>query len=81
MRVRQGQTKVEDTSSMNTQSKLEEDFSLFFEDAREDALDKIKKIYRPRDKPAFQIYSKRLVRVIFEVCCNDFDSVLSLLLY
>ena len=65
---------------MNTQSKLEGDFSLFFEDAREDALDKIKAICRHRDKPTFQIYSKRLVRVIFEVCCNVFDSVLSLLL-
>lgn len=64
---------------MNTQSKLEGDFSLFFEDAREDALDKIKDICRLRDKPTFHIYSRRLVRVIFEVCCNAFDSVLSLL--
>lgn len=65
---------------MNTQSKLEGDFSLFFEDTREDALDKIKAICRHRDKPTFQIYPKRLVRVIFEVCCNVSDSVLSLLL-
>lgn len=79
--MRQGQTTVEDTSSMNRQSKLEERFSSFFEEDREDALDKIEKIYRPKDKPTFQIYSKRLVRVIFEVCCNDFDSLLSLLLY
>lgn len=65
---------------MNTQSKLEGDFSLFFEDAREDALDKMKDICMPRDEPTFQTYSKLLVRVIFEVCCNVFDSVLSLLL-
>ena len=48
-RGKQDQSKVEDTLSMNRQSKLEEEFSNFIDEARVDACDRIQHLYRSEE--------------------------------
>ena len=67
-RVKQDQSKVEDTLSLNRQSKVEEDFANFFDDARMDAREKIQTFFSLREKiDVDDIYYPRLACLIFEV--------------
>lgn len=69
-RLKQDQTKVEDTLSMNRQSKLEEDYSNFVDEARMDACERIQSIYRSKEELYVHIYYPRLACLIFEVSCE-----------
>lgn len=66
-RVRQDQSKVEDTRSSNRQSKVEEDFANFFDEARVDVIDRIQKLCQRKEKIYMEIYYPRLACLIFEV--------------
>lgn len=70
-RVKQDQSKVEDTLSLNRQSKVEEDFANFIDEARMDALDRIQAIYQSKEKIDVEIYYPRLACLIFEVSTLD----------
>ena len=67
-RVKQNQSKVEDTLSENRQSKVEEDFANFFDETRMDALEKMEKSYSFEKQIEIDIYCPRLLCLIFEVC-------------
>ena len=67
-RVKQNQSKVEDTLSENRQSKVEEDFANFFDETRMDALEKMEKSYSFKKQIEIDIYCPRLLCLIFEVC-------------
>lgn len=58
--------KVEDTLSLNRQSKLEKDFANFIDDARMDALDRIQTLCQPKENIYMEIYYPRLTCLIFE---------------
>ena len=66
-RVKQNQSKVEDTLSKNTQSKAEEDFANFFDETRMDTLEKMEKSYSFEKQIEIDIYCPRLLCLIFEV--------------
>jgi len=66
-RVKQDQSKVEDTLSLNRQSKVEEDFAKFIDEARIDVIDRIKTLCQPKEKIYMEIYCPRLACLIFEV--------------
>ena len=66
-RVRQDQSKVEDTLSKNRQSTLEVDFKNFFDEARVDACDRIQSFYNSEEEADVSIYYPRLACLIFEV--------------
>jgi len=65
-RVKQDQSKVEDTLSLNRQSKVEEDFAKFIDEARVDVIDRIKTLCQPKEKIHMEIYCPRLACLIFE---------------
>ena len=67
-RVKQNQSKVEDTLSENRQSKVEEDFANFFDETRMDTLEKMEKSYSFQKQIEIDIYCPRLLCLIFEVC-------------
>lgn len=69
-RVKQDQSKCKDTLSENKQSKLEEEFSSFVDEARVDALDRSRQIYKPKDQVT-DVHCQRLACLIFEVCSNS----------
>lgn len=66
-RVKQDQSKVEDTLSLNRQTKVEEDFAKFIDEARVDVIDRIKTLCQPKEKIYMEIYCPRLACLIFEV--------------
>ena len=67
-RVKQDQSKVENTLSENRQSKVEEDFANFLGGKRMDALEKMEKSYSFQKRIEVDIYCPRLLCLIFEVC-------------
>lgn len=66
-RVKQDQSDVEDTLSANRQSVLEEDFSSFIDDDREDVRDRLKEMYNVNNDFAVHVFYPRLACLIFEV--------------
>lgn len=58
--------KVEDTLSLNRQSKLEKEFANFIDEARMDAIDRIQTLCQPKEKIYMEIYYPRLACLIFE---------------
>ena len=66
-RVKQDQSDVEDTLSANRQSVLEENFSSFIDDDREDVRDRLKKMYNVNNDFAVHVFYPRLACLIFEV--------------
>ena len=58
---------MEDTLSMKSQSKLEEDFKNFIDEARMDATERIQSLYTSEDEIYVCIYYPRLACLIFEV--------------
>ena len=67
-RVKQDQSKVENTLSGNRQSKVEEDFANFLGGKRMDTLEKMEKWYSFQKRIEVDIYYPRLLCLIFEVC-------------
>ena len=67
-RVKQDQSKVEDTLSKNRQSQVEEDFANFFDGMRMDTLEKMEKSYSFKEQIEVDIYCPRLLCLVFEVC-------------
>ena len=67
-RVKQDQSKVEDTLSENRQSQVEEDFANFFDGMRMDTLEKMEKSYSFKEQIEVDIYCPRLLCLVFEVC-------------
>lgn len=65
-KVRQDQSRVENTLSMNRQSKLEEDFKLFVDEARMDACDRIQLLCKSNEDTYVRICYPRLACLIFE---------------
>ncbi|XP_015748126.1 PREDICTED: uncharacterized protein LOC107327921 [Acropora digitifera] len=65
-KVRQDQSRVENTLSMNRQSKLEEDFKLFVDEARMDACDRIQSLCKSNEDSCVRICYPRLACLIFE---------------
>ncbi|KAJ7353742.1 hypothetical protein OS493_032612 [Desmophyllum pertusum] len=65
-RVKQDQSKVEDTLSLNRQSKLEEDFANFIDEARMDVRERIQAFFRSNENINVEIYYPRLACLIFE---------------
>ena len=65
--MRQDQSTVENTLSMNRQSKLEDDFKLFVDEARVDACDRIQSFCNSNEESFVRIYYPRLACLIFEV--------------
>ena len=65
--MKQDQSKVEDTLSSNRQSKVEEDFAKFFDEARADVIDRMEKLCQRKEKVYVEIYYPRLACLIFEV--------------
>ena len=65
--VRQDQSKVEDTLSMNRPSTLEVDFKNFIDEARVDACERIQSLYNSKEETDVRIYYPRLACLIFEV--------------
>ncbi|XP_067033049.1 myosin heavy chain, clone 203-like isoform X4 [Acropora muricata] len=65
-KVRQDQSRVENTLSMNRQSKLEEDFKLFVDEARMDACERIQLLCKSNEDNYVRIYYPRLACLIFE---------------
>lgn len=68
--MKQDQSNVEDTFSMNRQSKLEEDFANFIDEARIDACEYIQSAYQSSEEIDVHIYHPRLACLIFEVCVD-----------
>lgn len=66
-RVKQDQSDVEDTLSANRQSVLEENFSSFIDNDREDVRDRLKEMYNVNDDFAVHVFYPRLACLIFEV--------------
>ena len=58
---------MEDTTSANRQSELEKGFSVFFDDDRIDACEKMQSIYQNKEDIFVYIYYPRLACIIFEV--------------
>lgn len=73
--MKQDQTKVEDTLSLNRQSKVTEDFAKFIDEARMDVIDRIQKLCQPKEKIYMETYYPRLACLIFEVRFVIFFSV------
>lgn len=69
-RVQQDQSRVEDTLSLNRQSKVEEDFANFFDEARMDARETIQEFYKSKEEIDVNIHCPRLACLIFEVRHN-----------
>ena len=67
-RVKQNQSKVEDTLSENRQSKVEEDFANFFDETRMDALEKMQTSFSFKEQLEVDVYFPRLLCLVFEVC-------------
>ena len=67
-RVKQDQSKVENTLSENRQSKVEEDFTNFFDGTRMDAWEKMQTSYSFKEQIEVDIYCPRLLCLVFEVC-------------
>ena len=66
--MKQDQSKVEDTLSSNRQSKVEEDFTKFLDEARVDVIDRIQELDCQRKERIYmEIYYPRLACLIFEV--------------
>ena len=65
--MKQDQSKVEDMLSSNRQSKVEEDFGRFVDEARVDVLDRIRTLCHPKEKIYMEIYCPRLACLLFEV--------------
>ena len=65
--MKQDQSNVEDTSSANRQSTVEENFSSFIDNDREDVRDSLKQIYHRDDEFGVTVYYPRLACLIFEV--------------
>ena len=66
-RVKQDQSKVEDTLSLNRQSNVEEDFAKFIDEARVDVIDRFQTLFPPKEKIYTEIYYRRVACLIFEV--------------
>lgn len=66
-RVKQDQRLVEDTTSVNRPSELENDFKAFFDNERLDACEKMQSIYQKKEEIFIFIYYPRLACIIFEV--------------
>ena len=66
-RVKQDQRLVEDTMGSNRQSELEKDFSVFFDDERMDACEKIQLEYLNKEDTYIFLYYPRLACIILEV--------------
>ena len=67
-RVKQNQSKVEDTLSENRQSKVEEDFANFFDETRMDALEEMQTSCSFKEQLEVDVYCPRLLCLVFEVC-------------
>ena len=65
--MRQDQSRVENTLSMNRQSKLEEDFKLLVDEARMDACDRLQLLCKSNEDNSVRICYPRLACLIFEV--------------
>ena len=67
-RVKQNQSKVEDTLSKNRQSKVEEDFANFFDETRMDTFEKMQTSCSFKEQLEVDVYCPRLLCLVFEVC-------------
>ena len=65
--VKQDQSFVENTLGLNKQSKLEREFSDFFDAERMDACEKMQLIYQNKEDIYLFVYYPRLACIIFEV--------------
>ena len=65
--MKQDQSKVEDTLSLNRQSIVEEDFAKFIDEARMDVIERFQTVCKPKEKIYIEIYYPRLACLIFEV--------------
>ena len=74
-RVKQDQSKVENTLSENRQSKVEEDFTNFFDGTRMDAWEKKQTSYSFKEQIEVDIYCPRLLCLVFEVCLAITDKL------
>ena len=74
--VRQDQSKVEDTLSMNRPSTLEVHFKNFIDEARVDACERIQSFYKSEEATDVRIYYPRLACLIFEVHKTFFGNIL-----
>ena len=74
-RVKQDQSKVEDTLSENRQSMVEEDFANFFDGMRMDTCEKIQTSCSFKEPIEVDIYCPRLLCLVFEVCLAITDKL------
>ena len=74
-RVKQDQSKVENTLSENRQSKVEEDFTNFFDGTRMDTWEKMQTSYSFKEQIKVDIYCPRLLCLVFEVCLAITDKL------
>lgn len=65
--VRKDQTKIEDTTATNRPSEVEQDYRIFFDNERMDAIEKMQKEYGSEEVNDIGISYPRLACMIFEV--------------